>query len=306
MNRSMLQHLHARADLLQRLRRFFVERGFLEVDTPIASVEVIPERHIELFQSSDGGYLQASPEMSMKRLLCGGSGPIFQVARVFRAEERGTLHASEFTMVEWYRPGEDMAAGMDLLDELIQATLGTPPCRRTSYREAFQQHAGVDPFVGSTVRTAAEELALLDGPHSGPDETDELLNLLLATVVEPQLGADRPELLYHYPATQCALATTTTDKQGHAVAERFELYYRGVELANGYRELTDAEELRRRLALVNQQRIADGRATLPMPEALLADMRSPGLPASAGVALGFDRLLMLALGASTIEEVMVS
>jgi lysyl-tRNA synthetase class 2 len=164
------------------------------------------------------------------------------------------------------------------------------------------QHAQVDPFVGSAVRAAAEKLGP-QGGHDEKDETDELLNLLLATLVEPHLGAERPELVYHYPATQCALATTTTDDEGHEIAERFELYYRGVELANGYRELTDPVELRRRLEQATRGRIADGRQALPMPEALLADMRSPGLPPSAGVALGFDRLLMLAVGAKSIEEV---
>lgn len=289
--------LEARAELLARLRAFFAARGFLEVQTPIASREVIPERHIELFRNSDGRYLQASPEMHMKQLLCEGAGPIFQIAKAFRAEEAGALHATEFTMVEWYRGGDDMAAGMDLLDELVQVVLGAPPCKRTSYREAFLEHAEVDPLAPSAVRTAARGLA-------GHDDIDDLLNLLLASNVEPQLGAGRPEILYHYPASQSALATTTTDEHGAAVAERFELYCRGVELANGYHELTDAGVLRKRLEEANVARAADGRKRLPLPETLLQSMEANGLPPCAGVALGFDRLLMLAVGAESIAEVM--
>lgn len=292
-------HLRAKSELLDQLRAFFQSRGFTEVATPIASVEVIPERHIELFRTTAGDYLQASPEMAMKRLLCQGAGPIFQFAKAFRAEERGPLHSPEFTMLEWYRPGHDLHAGIDLLDELVQATVAPLPCKRTSYREAFVEHAGCDPFDADAVRAAAA------GIEAGAiDELDELLNLLLAKRVEPRLGAERPEILYHYPATQSALAETAADDQGAAVAERFELYYRGVELANGYHELTDAAVLRRRLEEANQGRVADGRDALPMPEEMLRLMQEPGLPACAGVALGFDRLLMLRVGAESIDEVL--
>lgn len=293
------EYLRAKSELLDQLREFFHSRGFAEVVTPIASREVIPERHIELFQTSSGDYLQASPEMAMKQLLCRRAGPIFQFAKAFRAEERGPLHSPEFTMLEWYRPGHGMAAGVDLLDELIQATLSPTPCKRTSYREAFIEHAGCDPFEAAAVQAAAA--GLLDDQVS---DTDELLNVLLATRVEPNLGAELPEIVYHYPASQSALAETAVDADGHAVAERFELYYRGVELANGYHELTDAAVLRQRLERANQQRRADGRDALPMPEELLTLMESPGLPPCAGVALGFDRLLMLKVGAESIDEVL--
>jgi len=289
-------YLTKRDQLQQATRKFFRERGFLEVTTPAACDQVIPERHIEPVRTADGRYLQASPEMEMKRLLCGGSGPIFQICTAFRDDEQGPLHRPEFTMVEWYRPGDDMQRGMDLLAELVQQTLATTSCTRTSYRDAFARHAQIDPFA-----CALADLQQLAGDaFAGEQDRGELLNAIFALQIEPQLGAGGAEILYFYPADQAALAGATTDAQGAAVAERFELFYRGVELANGYHELTDAAELRQRLVQVNAQREADGRPALPLPEALLADMASPGLPPCAGVALGFDRLLMLAMGADSI------
>ncbi|MEM1305077.1 MAG: EF-P lysine aminoacylase EpmA, partial [Planctomycetota bacterium] len=291
--------LRKRGELLATTRAFFGDRGFTEVETPIACGEVIPEAHIEPVRTAEGLFLQASPEMAMKRLLCQGSGPIFQICKAFRGGEHGRLHRREFTMLEWYRPGDDMRAGMQLLDEFVQAMLGTPPCQRTSYRDAFWRACSVDPLNGDR----RELLKSLDGVDPELTDRDELLNLLLATRVEPTLGRETPELLYHYPESQAALATTTGDALGIEVAERFELYHQGVELANGYHELTDAAELRRRLVEANEQRVADGREALPLPEKLLRDMTSPGLPPCAGVALGFDRLLMLATGANSIGEV---
>lgn len=317
------ERLRQRAAMLARLRGFFAERGFLEVETPVVDAEIIPELHIEPFgvgeargvlsdapagrwPAATSGFLQASPEMHMKRLLCEGLPAIFQVTRSFRYGERGAIHNPEFTMVEWYRTGDGMAAGMQLLDELCQAVAGSAAARRTTYAEAFHMHAGVDAHHATCeeLEAAAKRLnvAVPEGIHA--DDRDEWLNLLLADVVEPRLGADRPEILYDYPATQSALAVTTTRGDGTLVGERFELYWRGIELANGYHELTDAVALRTRLAQVNRQRSADGRPALPLPERLLAAMTDPGLPACSGCALGFDRLAMLACGATTIDEVM--
>lgn len=284
------------SELLGQVRKFFSVRGFTEVSTPTVDAEIIPELHIDPYEVAGIGYLQASPEMHLKRLLCGSSGPIFEVAKCFRRGELGPLHRSEFTMVEWYRPGDDMLRGIELLDAFTQSTLDAKPAKRISYREAFIEHIGVDPHTAP-----ATELQRV----AKDDETDrdELLNLLLAKYVEPKLGVDQPQILYHYPASQSALATVSTDALGTDVAQRFELYYRGIELANGYHELTDATELRRRLSGVNNQRAADGRPTLPLPERLLAEMESPGLPPCAGVALGFDRLWMLAMGANSLDEI---
>jgi lysyl-tRNA synthetase class 2 len=195
-----------------------------------------------------------------------------------------------------------------LLDELVQTLLGTPPALRTTYAAAFQQHMGVCPHtvtINELVDVAEQSPSPVhrggaDSPHD--DNRDELLNLLLATRVEPQLGRDRPEIIYHYPATQASLAKVVPSGLGFDVAERFELYFRGVELANGFHELTDAAELRRRLEGVNAARIAYGRPALPLPESLLSAMIH-GLPDSTGCALGFDRLAMLTMGATTIHDV---
>ncbi|TWT90908.1 Elongation factor P--(R)-beta-lysine ligase [Pseudobythopirellula maris] len=324
-----LESLRSRAALLHLLRGFFRDRGFLEVETPLVSTAAIPERHIDLYQVTDlkrdsppptdagpddptpsakaTAYLQASPEMHHKRLLCEGAGPIFEATRSFRAGEHGDQHSPEFTIVEWYRPGDDLTAAMDLVDDLMQELLGAPPAKRTTYREAFIEAVGVDPHAATTdeLRSLAEDSLFSPPELLELDDRDEWLNLLLATDVEKTLGQEAPEMLYHYPASQSALAATTTDELGAVVAERFELYWRGLELANGYHELTDPEELRRRLERANEQREADGKSRLPLPERLLAAMTDPGLPPCAGVALGFDRLVMLATDAQRISDVRV-
>jgi lysyl-tRNA synthetase class 2 len=297
---ASLEALAKRAELLRRLREFFRERGFLEVETPLVLDEVIPELHIEPLQLENGQFLQASPELAMKCLLADGAKAIFQVTHSFRAGERGQLHNPEFTMVEWYRAGDGMEAGIEFVDELMRELLGAKPARRTSYAEAFMEHAGIDPFA-----TSLEELAARVEAPAGMDHEnrDEWLNLLLAKLVEPNLGRDVPEIIYHYPASQAALALTVVASTGHEVAERFELYYRGVELANGYHELCDAAEQRRRFEAVNAARVADGRAALPIPEGFLAALER-GLPDCTGVALGFDRLAMLDADATSIDEVL--
>jgi elongation factor P--(R)-beta-lysine ligase len=322
------ERLRRRAELLSRLRTFFAEREFLEVETPLADDEIIPELHIEPFSAGDcplllpagigpmkGAtqekgtvplFLQASPELHMKRLVAEGLAAIYQVTRSFRRGERGALHNPEFTIVEWYRVGDGLEQGVELLDSLCQHVAGAPAAIRTSYGEAFLRYAGIDPHAATCEALAGaaqrQGVAVLDGLRR--DDRDEWLNLLLATVVEPQLGAGGPEILFDYPASQAALAATATRGDGVEVAERFELYWRGVELANGYHELIDAAALRRRLEQVNLARVADGRHALPLPERLLAAMENPGLPPCSGCALGFDRLAMLALGAPSVSETM--
>lgn len=306
---ASLAALRTRASLLRKLREFFWDRGFLEVETPLLSAEVIPEPHIEPIRTVGGEFLQASPEMHMKRLLAGGAEDIFQVTHSFRANERGRLHNPEFTIVEWYRVGDDMTAGVDLLDELMQTLLNTPPAVRTTYADAFKRHVGICPHTATIEELAALaqssgwlEPSTSERPENAPVDRDEWLNLLLSQRVEPELGADRPEIIYHYPASQASLATTIPSEHGHKVAERFELYWRGVELANGFHELTDATELRTRFEEVNAARATTGCPALPLPEELLAAMKR-GMPNSAGCALGFDRLAMLAANAASIEEV---
>ncbi|HVT28910.1 MAG TPA: EF-P lysine aminoacylase EpmA [Lacipirellulaceae bacterium] len=299
-----LNNLEKRAQLLPKLRAFFDARDFFEIETPLLASEVIPELHIEPIRTASGEFLQASPELHMKRLLAAGATAIYQVTRSFRAGERGQLHNPEFTIIEWYRVGDDIMAGIGLLDELCQTLLATPPAARTSYTEAFLRALNIDPRKASVdeLATIAESANVAAPTGMQRDNRDEWLNLLLSTRVEPQLGCERPEILYHYPASQAALARITTTKSGYHVAERFELYYHGIELANGFHELTDAAELRDRFEKVNAARVADRRQPVPLPETLFAAL-DHGIPPCTGCALGFDRLAMLALDQTSIDDV---
>jgi lysyl-tRNA synthetase class 2 len=286
------------------LRKFFDDRGFYEVETPLVANEIIPELHIEPIRAASGDFLQSSPELHMKRLVAAGATAIYQVTRSFRQGERGALHNPEFTIVEWYRVGDDLQAGIELLDELVTKLCDTRPATRTTYADAFRRILNIDPHTATVAEMAA--VAIAAGVHVPDgmltDDRDEWLNLLLASRVEPQLGRDRPEILYHYPASQASLAKIARSDAGYEVAERFELYYRGIELANGFHELGDAAELRRRFENVNTARAADGRDALPLPERLLGALEH-GLPACTGCALGFDRLAMLAIDSTSIDDV---
>ena len=288
--------LRLRSETLRRLREFFHRRGFLEVETPLLAAEVIPESHIEPVAAGTAAWLQASPELHMKRLLAEGAGAIYQITRSFRGGERGAEHNPEFTIVEWYRPGDDFQMGMSLLADLCQEVGGAPRAQLASYQDVLLEHAGLDPF-----KATLEELQAAAGIDP-VDDRDLLLDAICARV-HPKLGHDRPLIVYHYPASQSALARTATDESGNAVAERFELFWKGLELANGYHELTDAAELRTRLERVGELRRAAGKPPLPMPESLLAAMER-GLPPCAGVALGLDRLLMAMSGAADIGDML--
>jgi lysyl-tRNA synthetase class 2 len=258
-------------------------------------------------------WLQTSPEFGMKRLLAAGAKAIYQITRAFRNGEVGSLHNPEFTIVEWYRTGDDLQTGMALLSDFCQTMLDTPPAEQLSYQDAFLRELKFNPHTATVDQLAAitkqHGIAVPDG--IGHDR-DNWLNLLLAECVEPNLGQRSPTILYDYPATQAALAKlrTETVSSGNAsseslkktVAERFELYFHGIELANGYHELLDAAELRRRNTAANAARVAEGKPALPEESRLLEAMQA-GLPACTGVALGLDRLLMLAAGAKTIAEV---
>ncbi len=305
------ENLRLRAELLRRLREFFRQQGFLEVETPILSADTVIDRHLDPFYtetSLTSGkmpqrlWLQTSPEFGMKRLLAAGAKAIYQVSRVFRQGEQGPLHNPEFTLVEWYRAGDGMSEGMQLTSDLAQTMLGRGPAKRISFREAFFEHVGVDPHIADTATLiAAVKRHCIEAPASlSPDDRDGWLDLLLVQRVQPHLGQGCPALLYDFPASQAALSRIRDDDP--LVAERFELYVAGIELANGYHELLDAEELRRRNRETNLLRSAEGKNMLPEQSRLLAAMES-GLPDAVGVALGFDRLVMLAAGAKTLAEV---
>jgi lysyl-tRNA synthetase class 2 len=247
-------------------------------------------------------WLQTSPEFAMKRLLAAGGEAIYQISRVFRRDELGPLHNPEFTMVEWYRTGDGMDEGMRLTSDLCETLLGRGPAERITYRQVFQRHVGLDPHTtdGGKLAAAARACGIESPASLAVEDRDGWLDLLMVERIQPHLGVERPALLFDFPASQAALARIRFDAP--PVAERFELYVAGIELANGYHELLDPAELRARNAQVNLQRKADGKPVLPEENRLLAAMQS-GLPAAVGVALGFDRLVMLAAGAKSIAEV---
>lgn len=303
-----------RAALYASLRRFFDRRGVLEVETPQLSAATVTDLHLHSLSCEadlPGGhrtlYLQTSPEFAMKRLLAAGSGPIFQLARTFRDAESGPHHNPEFTMLEWYRPGFDHHRLMDEMDALLGEVLGTEPAERRTYGELFEEHAGLDPHRSNVqdLHKQAREARL---EVEGMDDAgrDDWLHLLWSHAVEPHLGQPtatgrRPTFVLDFPASQAALARIRPGDP--PVAERFEVYIEGVELANGFHELDDAAEQRRRFEHDLDLRRAAGLPTPPIDEHLLAAL-AHGLGDCAGVALGVDRLLMLQVGARHISEVL--
>jgi lysyl-tRNA synthetase class 2 len=302
--------MRLRDSLLRRLRSFFHERGFIEVDTPLLSADVVVDQHLEPFavvvplgaRGARRMWLQTSPEFAMKRLMAAGGDAIFQVTHAFRQEEQGPLHNPEFTLVEWYRRGDGLSEGMQLLGELADALLRRGQPETITYQQAFERYAGIDPNTSETSAMAdtARERCVIVPESLSADDRDAWLDLLLVELVEPHLGRDRPMILYDYPASQAALARIRPGPP--AVAERFELYVDGIELANGYHELLDAKVLRQRNRDNNQMRRARGKPALPEESRLLAAMES-GLPACTGVAMGFDRVVMLAAGAKELSAV---
>jgi lysyl-tRNA synthetase class 2 len=303
--------LQRRAAALATTREFFRVRGVLEVDTPalvnapVSDVN-IGSASVELAPGTAPRFLHTSPEYAMKRLLAAGSGDIYQVCHVFRGLERGRIHNPEFTMLEWYRIGFDIDAIMEEVAGLVRELLGKGGSHLRSeyvnYRDAVRLHAGIDPLECemSELRAVAEELGF-ETARAASASRDELLDLIVGAKVGPALGASALTFLHRYPASQAALARL--DPADPRVALRFELYYRGIELANGYDELANAPEQRRRFAADLAQRRERGLPVHPLDERLLAALDA-GMPECAGVALGFDRVLMLAAGADRIDEVL--
>jgi len=302
-----IEQLRARADLLRRLRRFFAERDILEVETPLLCSSGITDPSIEPLLVERGmslrhpRYLQTSPEYAMKRLLAAYGEPVFQITRAFRDGEAGARHNPEFTLLEWYRPGFGHHQLMDEVADLVRCCLGELPVHKRSYRELFLELLQVDPFIATIAELESVARRHLD-PGTLSGDRDLWLDLLMSHLIEPRLAQWRMCFVYDYPASQAALARVV-QSNGVAVGQRFELYLDGMELANGYFELTDASEQRRRFELDNVRRREHGQAERPLDELLLAAM-SQGLPDCSGVALGVDRLLMLVAGVSDIRQVL--
>ncbi len=301
-HRKPPRRLLYRARLLQGIRAFFDGRGFLEVDTPLLDVASNPDPHIQSIEARVNGrrqYLQTSPEFAMKRLLADGSGPIYQIAHAFRDEEQGRRHRAEFLMLEWYVPGLDYRGLMAQVEELVSSLwTGVGRASYLSYVEAFRRHAGLDPLDAGLGRLREATEALAPGLDVQALDRDDCLDLLMSLAVSPCLHG--LTFIYDYPASQAALARLKSEDC--RLAERFELYYDDLELANGFGELTDASEQRARLEADNRRRTELGLPVYPVDENFLAALER-GMPDCAGVALGLDRLLMAMTGAGDIAEV---
>jgi lysyl-tRNA synthetase class 2 len=300
--------LQDRGLMLARARSFFAERGVLEVDCPILSRAAPIDLHIDVMQvdvtEKETGYLHTSPEYGMKRLLAAGTGDIYQLCHVFRQGEIGRLHNPEFTMVEWYRLALSFEELIDETAAFIHLFLTDIPVSIQTYRQALLQHAQID-YLTTDSPTLATHLKA-HGVHLAPDapswDKDTLLNLLFNALVEPKLGQGELSVIRNYPASQSALSKTEVI-DGENVALRFEIYGQGIELANGYFELTDPIEQRRRLESANRERMERGKASLPLDENLISALES-GIPTCCGVAVGFDRLMLLRHSASALSEVL--
>lgn len=305
-----IEALRLRAKLLGDVRSFFAARGIMEVETPLLSAYGATDPHLANFCTDYSGpdaatgrnaYLQTSPEFAMKRLLAAQSGPIYQVCKAFRNGECGRYHNPEFTMLEWYRPGFDYGTLMAEVDELLQWALNTRPASRLSYVAVYQHYLALDPHTVSVARLRACAADHgIDVSASLGEDADAWSALLWTHLIEPHLGRDgRPLFVFDYPVSQAMLARVSPGPP--AVAERFEVYMDGVELANGFQELQDYKEQRRRFEENRRARREAGMPDMCADENLLAAL-AHGLPACSGVALGLDRLLMIKGGYGAIGE----
>jgi len=303
-----MARLRLRAQLLQRVRTFFTTRAALEVETPLLISAAVSDVNlasaaVALDASTRTMFLQTSPEYAMKRLLAAGSGDIWQLCKVVRGNESGPLHNPEFSLLEWYRVATGMAQIAAETCELLAELLGAGAAKVTSerYVALFNRYLALDPL--SADRATLEQAvgpARLDATALASLSRDQLLDAIMGLVIGPQLGFEGLQIVSHYPASQAALAQL--DPADPALAARFEIYYRGVELANGFCELGDATEQRTRFETDNLERQRRGLPVVALDESLLAAL-AHGLPACSGVAVGFDRIVMLASAAARLGDV---
>ncbi|RUO24108.1 elongation factor P lysine(34) lysyltransferase [Aliidiomarina minuta] len=304
--------MRKRSLMQQTIRNFFAERGVMEVETPLLGRAGVTDPYLANATTCLRGpglpqatefCLQTSPEYAMKRLLASGSGCIFQITKVVRDDEIGRFHNPEFSLLEWYRVGFDDQQLMHEIDELLQCILQTENAERVSYQQVFMNNLGIDPLTDEGLQKLRSYLCVQGFKHIAADEkdTDVLLQLAMTHLIEPVIGQLRPCFIYNFPASQAALARL--DNADPRVSKRFELYYKGIELANGFDELTDFKEQALRFEQDNIRR-----QQLGLPESVvdnrLLEALKHGLPACAGVALGLDRLLMLHTGVSHIDKVL--
>lgn len=300
-SKASFAHLKKRAEILHQVREFFFARQVLEVETPLLTTTTVTDPYIKSFSVGDC-FLQTSPEFAMKKLLASGSGSIYQICKAFRVEEVGKRHQVEFSLLEWYRLGFDHVKLMREVSDLLQVLLAVKPAKMVAYADLFLEKFNLNPHTATldalTVLLQQEKISMAKNIEI---DHDTALNLLMSYSIEPNLGFEQPIFVYDYPASFAALAKIRNDA-AYPVAERFEVYVNGVELANGYHELCSADEQHWRFSQDNAKRRALGLAEVKIDETLLAALKH-GLPNCAGVALGLDRLLMLATGADHIDQV---
>ncbi len=303
---ASIEMLQKKARMLQSIRAFFAERNVLEVDTPVISPAAITDPQLESFATQfkqHKYYLHTSPEFYMKRLLAAGSGDIYQIAKVFRDDEKGRFHNPEFTMLEWYRLGFTHHQLMDEMEALLIALLpqGEYKFQRISYQQVFIEQLEIDPFeVDIAVLKQCAKKYNIEIPQGIDNDKDMWLDWFMADKIAPSFNQKSFTFLYDYPASQASLARL--DKEDSRKANRFELFFGELELANGFYELTDASEQAARFKNDNKIRQQRQQKIMPLDNDLLAALES-GLPECSGVALGLDRVLMLFTGAAHIRQV---
>lgn len=302
--------MQQRARIICQVREFFRSRNVLEVDTPVLCRHSVTDPFIQsipaIFQpigskKEQQYYLQTSPEYAMKRLLAAGSGAIFQITKSFRQGEVGRFHNPEFSMLEWYRPGFDHHQLMDEMDELLQIVLKTPKAIRKSYGELFENFLGINPHLADlqTLKDCAKHHGIT--LQEDIDDPNAWLDLMLSQCIEPKMEMTVPWFIYDFPVSQAALARI--QPLNPPVASRFEVYFRGIELANGFHELADAKEQRSRFEKNIRERQDMGMNEMKIDEYFLSAL-THGLPDCAGVALGIDRLVMLACQAPSLKDIL--
>ena len=308
------QNAKQRAHILAQIRSFFLALDIIEVETPLLSHATVTDVHLDAFSTlynysaeshcdeSTNLYAQTSPEFAMKRLLASGYGCCYQICKAFRHEQQGRYHNPEFTMLEWYRVGFDHFQLMDEVAELLSSVLGCQQVERISYQELFIREVAIDPLM-----TNRDELIRIISAHDKlsdwleqEDCLDTLLQFIMAELIEPNIGDNKPCFVYNFPASQASLAKISL--KDPRVAERFECYFKGIELANGFHELTDVAQQKLRFEQDNQTRTTLEKIEQDMDQHFISALEH-GLPACAGVALGIDRLVMLALTVNKIDQV---
>lgn len=317
MSEINVEVLRRRSELLAQIRQFFMSHEYWEVETPLVSHDTCIDRWLDPFELNIQGercFLQTSPEFAMKRLLCKGADSIFQICKAFRKGELGANHNPEFTMLEWYSTRKTLPDQITFVESIISEMLsftiskGWLPAgtefkfQQMTYESAFQRYTGLSAM--SSELSELESVAARFGWQTNSsvrNDRDDILNFILANAIEPELAKLQAVSITDYPATQSALATI---KEGeHPVADRFEMYLNGIEICNGYQELTDPHELRERMQTESRKRRKNGISEYPVESYLLQTMEAYRLPECSGVALGIDRLVMILLGQETLQDV---